>query len=345
MSRKDASVPMGNAGTPASSSSSVHPHEISESDSVPPCVLDEAQHPCDLYMRPMYHVFRHSGWKQLRRSTYDAMADAGIKPRTLDRFASCGTQTRIYQHAETQDLTLMGNFCRSRFCSPCSTARSRLLQSNLIRFIKHKCVRFLTLTLKHNGDESLSFLIDRFWKSFKLLRKQPQWDRHVTGFAMFVETKWSARDSGWHVHGHCLCEGFYWDQKAISHHWHACTGDSYIVDIQRKGTPEQMAYYGAKYVSKPLNAADVGTHARLVEAIKAVHGRHLFLIGGRWKGNLELDQREPLDANWTDVGDANALWSDADNGCETARLLIEVLTHHKLTPNIALAEIPPPRNG
>jgi hypothetical protein len=270
------------------------------------------------------------------------MAVAGIKPRTLDRFACCGTQTRIFQHKETQALTLMGNFCRSRFCSPCSTARSRLLQSNLTAFIKHKRVRFLTLTLRHNGNEPLSFLIDRFWKSFKLLRKRQQWASHVTGFAMFVEVKWSARDSGWHVHGHCLCEGFYWDQKEISMLWHACTGDSYIVDIQAKGTPEQMAYYGAKYVSKPLNAADVGTPSLLVEAIRAVHRRHLFLIGGQWKGKLQLDRREPLDAAWTDVGDANALWSDAAAGHEDARLLIQVLTHHKLTPNNALAEIPPP---
>jgi hypothetical protein len=269
------------------------------------------------------------------------MAAAGTKPGPLNRYAECGTFCRIMRHQTTGDLTLIGNFCRSRWCVACAIARARVVRQNLTQFVRRKRLRFLTLTLRHHGDEALSFLIDRFWKSFKLLRDRVHWRQHVSGFAMFVEVKWSERDSGWHVHGHCLCEGTYWDQKEISHLWHAATGDSYIVDIQAKGTPEQMAHYGSKYVTKPINVADVVRSDRLIEAIQSVSRRHLYLVGGSWKGKLKLDAKPPMSAEWEDAGDANTLWGDAANGDEDARLLISYLTKQAGTDRTPF-ERPPP---
>ncbi len=189
-----------------------------------------------------------------------------------------------------------------------------MIAGNLARFIRTKRVRFLTLTIKHNGDEPLSYLMDRCWKSFKLLRRRPQWNANVFGFGAFMETKWSARDSGWHVHLHVLTEGRWWDQKEISLLWHACTGDSFIVDIQAKGSTESMAYYASKYVSKPLNLGDLVDTRRLVEGITATHGRHLYLIGGTWKGQLKLLDKPKVSADWEDIGSATGLFRSAAKG-------------------------------
>jgi hypothetical protein len=337
----DAFPQIGVSGTP-DISSSVHPHEISDSHLDFLDELEDSRHECELDASHPYQHFRHSGWQRLREKVYDAMAATGATAKTLCRFKDCGSFARLYQHETTGDFCVIGNFCRSRFCVPCSTARSHLLQRNLTDFIKRKRVRFLTITIRHHGEEPLNFLIDRFWKSFKLLRKYTQWGQKVTGFAMFVETKWSDRTKGWHVHGHCLCEGSYWDQKEISQLWHASTGDSFIVDIQAKGTPEQMAYYGAKYATKPLNAADMGTPARLCEAIKCTRGRHLYLIGGNWQGKLKLDAKPKLDAGWHDVGSVDALWNDADDGAEAACILRSIITRDRSTLPITEHAQPPP---
>jgi hypothetical protein len=198
----------------------------------------------------------------------------------------------------------------------------------------------LTLTLVHHGDEPLTWLQDRIWKSFKLMRRSKHFRANVSGGVAFQENKWSQRTGGWHVHLHILIQGRYWDQKQISQLWHSCTGDSFIVDIQSKFSSERMAHYASKYVTKPIDFNSVVGTPALTEAIRATKGKHMYLIFGDWKGKLQLERKQPLDSNWDIVGNANDLWMDAANGDINASLVIAQLTTIH-SPNMPQEHDPP----
>jgi hypothetical protein len=103
-----------------------------------------------------------------------------------------------------------------------------------------------------------------------------------------------------------------------------------------------MAYYASKYVTKPINPADCCTRHRLVEAIRSTHGRHLYLIGGSWKGKLKLLDKPPVSADWRDIGSADALWLSAASGNESALQMTRNLAEHTTVHTDTELEQPPP---
>lgn len=150
-----------------------------------------------------------------------------------------------------------------------------------------------------------------------------------------MEVKRNPKSGTWHVHFHILIEGSWWDQKEISRLWFESTGDSYIADIQRKGTAEQMASYGAKYASKPINSGDMESAAVHAEAIIALGSRRMWLIGGTWRKHLRLLARGEDPGDWEFVATANSLWDRAADGEEAAISVIAKLVHAcERSPNI-----------
>lgn len=318
---------------PASSSSKVHTHETTARGTTAD-PWDDPDLPSIEAPSSAYQQFRHSGWKPLRKRTLEALRIAGKSSKQLARFTDCGSLCHIWESKSLDKRTIRGNFCKSRECAPCAIARSRLIQSNLVPFVQERNVRFLTLTLKHR-DRPLSTQITRLWRCFKTLRTTPEFKSNVLGFCAFLEVKRNPKTHLWHVHLHILLEGQWWDQKEISRLWLEATGDSMIVDIQNRGTPQQMAHYGAKYASKPINSGDMETPAVHAEAILGVGRRRLWLIGGAWKGHLKLLARGEDATDWVLIDSANALFARAANGDLEAIAVIESLispTKHK--PNI-----------
>lgn len=190
--------------------------------------------------------------------------------------------------------------------------------------MRERRVRFLTLTLKHR-ERPLSTQITRLWRCFKTLRTTQQWKDNVLGFCAFLEVKRNPNRHSWHVHLHILIEGQWWDQKEISRLWLEATGDSLIVDIQSKGTSEQMARYGAKYASKPISPGDMETASVHAEAIIALGRRRLWLIGGIWKGKLKLLTKGEDPGDWQLVDSADALFARAASGDPIALQVIDKL--------------------
>lgn len=263
-----------------------------------------------------------------------AMRIAGCTQKTLDRFTFCGSHVHCYKSDKLKKAMLAGDFCRNRNCAPCAMARSRLIRANLIPFVRERTVRFITFTLKHT-ERPLSTQVTRIWRCFKTLRTRPEWKEHVLGFCAFLEVKRISKAHAWHVHLHVLAEGSWWEQKELSRLWLECTGDSMIVDIQRKGTPEQMANYGAKYASKPINAGDMETELVHAEAIHELNHRRLWLIGGTWKGSLKLLAKGTDPGDWELVCSANTLFAEAARGNEAAACIVQ----HLLT-GASLDEVP-----
>jgi len=187
----------------------------------------------------------------------------------------------------------------------------------------------LTLTLKHR-EKPLGQQITRIWRCFATMRREGCWKRHVHGFVAFLEVKHSRRTRCWHVHLHVIAEGTYFPHSTLRDDWHAATGDSQIVDIQMKGTAASMAAYGAKYASKPVNAGDMETAEIHAEAIAGIGRRRLWLIGGTWKGKLDLLEKGEDPGDWEYIGPANALFEEFAAGDENAvRIVTELYAPSK----------------
>jgi hypothetical protein len=263
-----------------------------------------------------------------------ALELAGATENQLNRFLQCGHNCSLYYSAKLDRMCVRGDFCKNRNCAPCANARSSLIRSNLVPFIKNRNVRFLTLTLKHK-NRPLSTQITRAWRCLKNLRSTPEWKHNVLGGCCFMEVKRNPRTHTWHVHFHCLIEGQYWDQKEISRLWFEATGDSYIADIQRKGTAQQMAAYGAKYASKPISAGDMESAVEHAEAIISLGRRRLWLVSGTWRKHLKLLARGEDPKDWEFITTANSLFDRADAGDPLAlRMITKLLNLEEQTPNV-----------
>jgi hypothetical protein len=128
------------------------------------------------------------------------------------------------------------------------------------------------------------------------------------------------------VHLHIICEGAWWDSRDLSRVWHRCTGDSFIVDIQAKGTNQSRAYYASKYASKPFDAGSIPTPELLTEAVRCLHRRKLWQVGGDWKPLRLLAKPTTTITDWVYIAGLRKIFDDANNGNEAAQALISQLS-------------------
>lgn len=311
------SIKRGLRGTPRSPrlSSSLEPLETSEQilaadishrrygsnehDSFPPATAAEQS-------------FRHSGWSSDRRRVYTALMQTGQAQRRVDAFANCGSA--LFLNRDGDDLALTANHCHDRLCQPCQTARRALLVANVVQAIttSKRAVRFLTLTLRAR-DARLVDQLARLTACFRELRRRKFWKNNVDGGAMFIECKIGEKSHQWHVHAHCLIEGGYIDQKALSAEWHAVTGDSYIVDVRSVTDPAKRAAYVTKYATKPADSTVLHNVDRLQEFVLAIKGKRLFQCFGAWK-TFALEGDDEPRRNLTVIGSVENLAARARSG-------------------------------
>lgn len=230
----------------------------------------------------------------------------------MEAFHTCGSQLHIECSAAGDELRLSANKCRDRLCVPCGTERARNVREQLLRELKLREWRFVTLTTRHN-HLSLSEQIDLIYQRFSNLRRRNWWKQHAKGGAAFLEVKVSEHDRLWHVHLHLLVEGSFMPQKELSHEWYAVTGDSHIVDVRTDADPARLAAYLTKYVTKPADSSIFAVKDRLDEMIVALKGRRLMLTFGTWRG-VRLDPKEPPAGEWVSLGTPAALATDAQAG-------------------------------
>jgi hypothetical protein len=292
-------------------SSQVHTHEINGTD---------GEDWTGGYTMSTYQRFRHSDWATFRAETFHVLEAAGATQATLRRFIECGGGCQVYHSPSEQKLYVKADTCKNRFCQPCARARRGQIAENLRSFAAGKHLRLLTLTIAHH-NQPLPDLMTRMWGSFKLLRRRPDWQAHVRGYAAFMELKWSERSQWWHVHLHILCEGSWWDSREISKAWHTVTADSFVIDI-REVSSEEGINYTAKYASKPLSLADI-PQAQRVPAVQALHHRRIWQVGGEWKGECKLLATKPLPADLQYVASFASLLDTAKRGDQSA---LEILT-------------------
>lgn len=323
-------------------SSSVHQHETTQRTNWVEELQNEGLAEEATSEDSPYQKFRHSGWQNLRKRVRESLARADTSAARLKRFEKCGTGCYLWRSSSLDALSIRGNFCRNRACIPCMNARSVLVQRNVSDFITNRTVRFLTCTLKQNGTEHLGQMLDRLRKSLTILYRQPEWKAHVKGWAVFIEIKRGARFRGWHVHAHMLCEGSWWEQKAFSAAWHACTGDSMVVDIRAVTDARGGAYYAAKYATKGCNLHDLDSEADLDEVILETLHRRLTSVHGSWKGKLKLNEQAPSATDWYPVDSLDQIVTMSQNGDVGAATLFRRLTNQTAPQP---PPTPPPRQS
>lgn len=262
--------------------------------------------------------FRHSGWSATRQKVFESLRRCGCRGGTLQAFAECGSGCWVQHSASRGAFRTSSNCCKSRWCVPCGVARAARLRHSVQAELKEwERVRFVTLTLRHSNTP-LADQIDRLQRSFRELRRRPEWASAVDGAAAFLEIKISSRDGLWHPHLHIITVGRWLDRRTLSAAWHAVTGDSSIVDIQLAKSPAGVASYVVKYVTKPVDGSVVSSPDRLDEAVVALKGRRLVNGSGCLRKISDDAVADGVD-DWHTIGRLDDLINDARRG-DTAAL-------------------------
>lgn len=261
--------------------------------------------------------------------------------KQLARFHDCGKEAWVIRSIEDPTrYRVAANTCHNRWCVPCQRDRSRVIARNLLELVEGKTTRFVTLTLRADGD-SLTARVDRLHKCFAKLRKTLLWKRKVKGGAAFLEVQYNADRQSWHPHLHLIITGSYIPKVELSNTWLRITGDSICTDIRMAESPEKAAYYVTKYVSKPFDAAVTRDRAPLTEAVESLANAKMCITFGGFRGKL-LTAR-PSDDSWEYVGSLDQILRLAKAGDVDARTAVSAL--HAGSVENALPHVTEPARG
>jgi len=248
---------------------------------------------------------RHYFWTPRRKRVYNALVATCAGNNRIGAFQACGSGYWVLRKKDDhRTIKVVHDYCHDRFCEACGYLRQETIRTNLRTKLGDNPHRFLTLTLKSDG-ETLKELLDKLLKCFKRLRSTTFWKEKVHGGAAFIEVTANAESRNWHPHIHAIIDGKWLDQSVLRKLWHSITGDSYVLDIRLIRDRKSVANYISKYATKPLPTKIVMDGVLLEEAVDALRGRKLCYTFGLWSKWRLL---KPLgDEEWETVCHANEL--------------------------------------
>lgn len=268
-------------------------------------------------------AFRHSGWLADRNRVILALVAAEVAPARVARFRACGSNAWVQRARDDPErVRISSSYCHDRFCVPCGTHRGSCIARRLRAYLAGQPARFVTLTLASDGLD-LASRLTRLLHAFRRLRGRKWWRDRVSGGCATVEIKWSVRSAHWHPHLHLLLRSKYLDQSQLALQWHACTGDSYIVDVRLVKDAGEACSYVAKYVAKPASPSVYRDPDRLQEMIRALHGSRLLLTYGDCTIPDDPDRDDPTE--WVPIARLTDVILDSRAGVPTAIALLTLL--------------------
>jgi hypothetical protein len=244
----------------------------------------------------------------------------------LEAFAGCGASWWLLESRTRPGVyKLTRDYCRDRWCLPCSRLRADVVAGNLLQALHGRPTRLITLTLR----SSLARLHDQLHRlitCFRRLRRLPVWTNGVTGGAACIEITWNADTGLYNPHIHALTEGRFIPQAYLADEWERCTGDSRIVHITYVQNPNHAARYVTKYITKPVDNRLYFDDNALPEAIEALRGQKQLITFGTWR-RFHLTRPLTEDA-WNTLGHWNeAEYATADRNAKLARLHALILAN------------------
>ena len=213
--------------------------------------------------------------------------------RRGSNIAFCCRSPFIYANSSSKPVLSLQT-CKDRMCPRCQRARAQKVVRKVEALVMgYNAPRFLTLTLKHRGAESLKDMLNRLAHAFRTLRASPFWKRNVTRGVYTVEVTWNRERREWHAHLHSIIDGDFMKQGELVKLWKSITLDSTIVHIEAVHDRQRQARYISKYVAKPCDGA-TWHEEQLCEFALATHGRRMVHTFGKSHG-------KPIEAEKSDV--------------------------------------------
>ena len=269
------------------------------------------------------HTFRHGGWTNTRTLVHHALRRIYQTGDRSDRFARCGSNAWVFTDPQNPDTYVVkATYCHDRWCKPCQAHRSHLIRANIHDHAQGRNLRFITLTVQHAG-RTLGQGVTHLLRSFARLRQSPLWKARTRGGIALLEVKRSRKTAQWHPHLHCVVEGGFMAQSALSSTWKAITKDSIIVDIRQVNQLADLTKYITKYITKPASPSVYGNVDDLQEAILALHGRRSLITFGTWYGVNFL--RSDSTIAWIAVDSLDRIIDQAHRGDVAAQAIIAKL--------------------
>lgn len=244
------------------------------------------------------HAAKWDDWRAIIRELLRT-ADEDLQRRAT-KIAACACSP-VLCLAGNARLRLAPGYCRDRLCPTCAARRSRRTFHQLRHAVdRMDSPRFATFTLRHKA-EPLFLTLARLRAGFAQLRRNPHWQRSVTGGVYSVEVKRNAETGHWHAHIHAIIDGAFIAQKLLSECWKTATGDSFIVDIRAIHSRKSTVSYITKYISKPADLASFPTaaiaeYARDMASVRCVQsfGNAHNTKGDPGDDGCVVEQVEPL---------------------------------------------------
>lgn len=256
--------------------------------------------------------FRHSGWRSTRERVRAGFLRANASKARVERFDNCGAACSVAISPDGKRVKLSARYCRDRFCVPCTKARARVVQRNLLRWTAEMDPLMVTLTLRPQKSE-LRSMVTHLIQSFARLRAASFWKGNVDGGAYFIEITRGEKKDHWHVHLHAICDGGYISQKRLSGEWHRASRGSSIVHVTRCSRSTKGIAYAAEYAAKGWSGECLEKVDWIVELVDGLRGRRLLGTFDGWRGR-RIEQ-EPIDSTgWTVLGDIVAIVDAAGRG-------------------------------
>lgn len=239
-------------------------------------------------------------WKQAR-AVYKLLEDTHQLYK-LDALDYCRKVSWFVRHEETGKVKIASQHCHLRWCPLCASSRRNYISHQVKDWCeKRSHLKFITLTIKHS-DDTITEQIDHLYNSFKKLRKNKEFKKHITGGIWFFQIKMSKTSEQWHPHLHVIGTGKFYSNRRLSALWERITGDSKICNIKSVKDKEKAVQYAARYAAKPAELAKLPI-ADAAELVVCMHGRR---ICGSWgiKPPISFRPKKPEDADqWKNIGD------------------------------------------
>lgn len=322
------------------------PHEINvKPNPYPPTFASEvdAEAP-DLLEHPELDAgsaFRHSGWAGNRRRVASAIVERDGYEARYARFVRCGSHAHVAKDPDKPlGYVVRADFCRDRFCVPCAASRGHLVASNIIEAIGETPICMITLTIRSGPGDALTGLINKLYRSFARLRREPWWLDRVPGGVALLEVKFAHAKNHWHPHLHILARTGEIDNNELSALWLRITKDSWNTDVLDNVDNQKATRYITKYVSKPGDGSVMRCEHLLAEMIDSLHHRRLCSMFGTWRTIPIFKCGVPV--KWIYIGALDFIQWEARQGNKKAQSILDVLTRKATADADAQPDLPYP---
>ena len=198
--------------------------------------------------------------------------------RRANRLEDCGRYLTTYATTKGS-VKLAPNSCDDALCNRCSYHRTRKIRERFqiacgIERTANRRIRMITLTQKVIQGESWQESHARLMKQWRGFWRDKETRKKIKGCLRRIETTWSWKHKGWHVHCHVAYSGSFWRTQDLCDTW--CRhGAGRIVDAREVYRDAELF----KYLLKTSKASK----GSIVEYAIQSSGRRLLDLLGDWR--------------------------------------------------------------